>query len=108
MNKEQEIERMAKVLSCEKCHVLSWDCPKDQELPCVVNEEAKEQATALSEAGIGDKKQAVKEFRDKFWNNICIELNDVLGKTPSLRIEVKQYIEYVLNNIFTELYGVEE
>lgn len=104
MNNKKEIEAIAKTLCTCKFSACE-DCMR-QSTTTMYRCQFIEQAKILVEAGIGDKKQAVTEFRDKFWNSICIELNDVLGKIPSLRIEVKQYIEYVLNNIFTELYGI--
>lgn len=104
MNDEQEIERIVKVLE-KATQPIEYD-----ENCCTITTYPTERdiAESLVDAGIGDKKQAVKEFKNKFWDKICIELNDILGQNSSLRIEIKQYIEYVLREFFTELYGADE
>lgn len=94
MNNKQEVERMAEVFfatkckpaeDCEKCKYCGYDCCADWLA-----------FDAMVNAGIGDKKQAVKEFIKKIREHITDKPN--ICYTVSV---------WEINQLFTELYGEE-
>lgn len=92
---EHEIERMAKVLYGHYCG--NDKCGKCKQPNCIDYI----RATHLANAGIGDKKQAVKEAFDL--------AKCYLHSNPNLDSElVKVSIDRELDELFTELYGAEE
>lgn len=85
MNNENEIERMAKIVE----PFITVLCEKDTI------------AEALSEQGIGDKKQAVKEFAATLKERACAVMNSTFDRR--LVVDIKQ-----IDNLITELYGADE
>lgn len=83
MNNENEIERMASIIIK---HPL----------------ESHASAVELSEQGIGDKKQAVKEFAEKLKRQ-SITLKDKSGWVQCVVIMAVE-----IDNLITELYGADE
>ena len=69
-------------------------------------------ATVLINEGIGDKKQAVKEFKKRLLsecekNVVYAEWNDKHGEYGGDMVGIGT-IETILNELFIELYGAEE
>lgn len=107
MNNEKEIVRMAKVLyghycgndKCGECKIASKYC-----MDYI-------RAERLHKAGIGDKKQAVKEAFDKAKeaiHNSCAHIEiDKSAAIPSYAIP-ESAIDKAIDELFTELYGAEE
>lgn len=100
MNNENEIERMANIIhetNLSHCPNTGRNyCDKRVGITC----KSCKQATNLSAQGIGDKKQAVKEFAEKLKGfiigNTCVSDDDVNS------------IYHEIDNLITELYGAEE
>lgn len=84
MNKEQEIEIIRKVLE------NSAGCDYDTDCSMLAND--------LVNVGIGDKKQAVKEFCEKLKNLMSDKCFSLIGRLCN------DYID----ELFTELYGADE
>ena len=106
MNNEQEIERMANIIhTCDREH-----CPKELRKYCdkTVGTTCKscKEATALFKAGIGDKKQAVKEAFEKlkkkakpaYFEDLSFP-DEITGLTWGMVTEDD------IDELFTELYG---
>lgn len=98
MNNENEIERMARTfchnsgypsIVCDKC--ISKDCCS-----------CKLYAERLIQAGIGDKKQAIKEFAEKLKRQ-SITLKDKSGWAQCVVVMAVE-----IDNLITELYGADE
>lgn len=101
MNKEQEIERMAKIIDNSIYQYASNPYPPERDMhDCV--------AVDLVAHGIGDKKQAVKETLDVLQSVICdmrfgsgIDDKD-FNNGYCFAID---FIEQKIDELFTELYG---
>lgn len=99
MNKEKEIERMAKVLcdspnrDCNTCHTYLHGRLRE-------NCEYISFANKFISMGYGNVKQAVKEFAEKLKEEYCyVDKNDgiCMGAFPD-----------EIDNLITELYGEDE
>lgn len=99
MTNEQEIERMATIVDEHKCDSYCVKCKyysKGMDCETLYNMES------LVNAGIGDKKQAVKEAFDWLKNTITLY---TIKKNDFLDLEE---VAAVIDKVFTELYGAEE
>lgn len=107
MNNENEIERMAKVLYapklkrqnggygelCRGCNRWYEDEPCKEKYKCSYYTEISKR---LQNSGIGDKKQAVKEFAEKLKGSLYNMEYSAIA------------IDNKIDNLFTELYGADE
>lgn len=103
MNNNQEIERMAKIIADgrELHYPIIDDCQAGyrREARAKLNQDfASNELTWLCEAGIGDKKQAVKEAFEKLTEDLS------WGKP----IDDIEYVIEVIKECYTELYGADE
>lgn len=112
MNNENEIERMAKILYapelkkqnggygeiCRGCNKWYEDEPCKEKHKCDYYTEI---ARRLQKSGIGDKKQAVKEFAATLKERACAVMNSTFDRR--LVVDIKQ-----IDNLITELYGADE
>ena len=101
MTNEQEIERMAEILEQAKIKARSYCGSLNQGYGMWYAKE-------LTTAGIGDKKQAVKEFCDRLRNDLrCDYVNATTPFQSGKNAGVFNAL-ILIEELFTELYGAEE
>lgn len=99
MNKEKEIEEMARIsATLNICEFKCFECPN---ISC----EVKARVQRLQNAGYGNVKQAIKEFAEKL-KEIAIDISKDVGIEYSV-LRTQTLLEQI-DNLITELYGGNE
>ena len=112
MTNEEEIEKIAKFIVTEQ--PISWRFKFSRNIDDVYNDTdveimSKYTAENFVNAGIGDKKKAVKEFMERILsecenNAVYAEWRDKHGEYGGDMVAIGA-IETMLDKLFTELYG---